>query len=285
MASKRLKKKRQKALLQQQVKAQAKLLNIKEKEIKRSSFSSLQTLAQKAEKVQKETHRKKRADSRKQTRLKKQKYLESLGIDVWKLRIKDIDKVKIKDIESKKVNEKTYPHLFNQHNFDFDKVYILPEGKHFFFAYRDFAGERSFEEILSDYEGLPINVLLSRLENIVRLKPSYQKGVRGTSSGSAGEYKFQCADKSTIQMFNRETYNQNRRKSKRKRHQGQNRGFQVLKSGRNISIDKVTPRRLLEVANAIMHNVTEIDRQTFYRNFYSAVSRTMPDFAEILPKP
>ena len=284
MASKRQKKKQQKALLQRQVKAQAKLLNIDEKQIKKSSFSTLQTLSQKAEKVQKQTHRKRRSDSRKQTRLKKQKYLESLGIDIWKLRVKDIDSVKIKDIEKRIVNSSNYPHLFKD-SFDFDKVYHLPDNKHFFFAFRDFAGERSLEEILSEYEGLPIDTLLQRLEHIVNMAPTYQKGVRGTSSGSAGEYKFQCADRGTIQMFNRETYNQNRRKPKRKKHGGQKQGFQVLKSGRNISIDKVTPRRLLEVVNAFMYNVTEIDRQSFYRNFYSAVSRTMPDFAEILPKP
>lgn len=284
MASRRQKKKQQKRLLQMQVKANKQILNISEKEVQRASFNTLKTLTEKAEKVQKERYRKRRADSRKNTRLKKQKYLESLGVDVWKLRVKDIDSIKIKDIENRRVNSENYPDIFKGF-FDYDKLYILPENQHFFFAYRDFAGERSLEEILSDYENLSIEQLLNRLESIVNLPASYQKGISGSSSGSAGDYKFQCADRKTIQMFNRETYNQNRRKTKRKKHQGQYKGFQVLKSGRNISIDKVTPRRLLIVANAIMHNVTEIDRKTFYQNFYTAVSKTMPDFAKQIPKP
>lgn len=284
MASKRQKKKQQKRLLQQQVKAQSKLLNINEKQVEKASYSTLKTLSEKAEKVQHKQRKQKRANSRRNTRLKKQKYLESIGIDVWKLKVKDIDSVKIKDIEERRVNSSNYPDLFKG-VFDYDKVYILPDNQHFFFAYRDFAGERSFEEILSQYENLPVDVLLNRLESIVNLPASYQKGISGSSSGSAGDYKFQCADRKTIQMFNRETYNQNRRKTKRKKHGGQYKGYQVLKSGRNISIDKVTPRRLLVVANAIMHNVTELDRRTFYQNFYTAVSKTMPDFAKQLPKP
>ena len=282
MASKRLKKKQQKRAMQKRVQAQSKVLNIDEKQVKKASYSTLKTLSEQAEKVQQQ--RQKKADSRRNTRLKKQKYLESLGIDVWTLRVKDIDSVKIKDIETRNVNSVNYPDLFKQ-AFDYDKLYVLPDNKHFFFAYRDFAGERSFEEILSDYEHLSIEQLLNRLDSIVHLPASYQKGISGSSSGSAGDYKFQMANRATIQMFNRETYNENRRKSKRKKHKGQYKGYQVLKSGRNISIDKVTPRRLLVVANAIMYNVTELDRKTFYQNFYTAVSKTMPDFVKQLPKP
>lgn len=290
MASKRLKKKKQKALLQKQVKAQAKLLNLSEKEVKRSSFNTLQTLTQKAEKVQTETRRKKRADSRKQTRIKKQKYLESLGIDVWKLRVKDIDKVKIKDIESRKVNSKNYPHLFKE-TFDFNKEYSL-HGEKMFFAFRDFAGETSLETILSQYENLSDTVLLERLKQIVKQKPTYRRGNRKQgiaprgSSGSAGDYRFMCADSKTVSMFNLGTYSKNKKKTKRKTHGGSQKGFQILQNenGKN-SFDTVTPHSMLVIMNAFIHNITEDDRVTFYKNVYTAIRKHMPDFAEILPKP
>lgn len=281
MANKRQRKKIEKKRLQQKVTARAESLKIRKEEVNRYSYSTLQTLSQKADKLQQNKRNKEKRHE------KKKSFLQSLGVDTSKLRKKDIDSIKVKDIEAKKVNEKSYPELFGRYEFDFDKIYTLPDGKHFFFAFRDFSGERSFDEILNDFEGLPISTLLNRLESIVAKPMTYSKskGISGGSSGVAGDYKFQFASKEVINLFNRETYNQNRRKSKRKRHTGANSGYQVLKSGRNISIDKVTPRRLLEVANAIMYNITEIDRQSFYRNFYSAVKRSIPDFAEYLPMP
>ena len=279
MANKRQRKKQEKKLLQNKVTAQADTLKIRHSEVKKKSYNTLQTLSHKADKIQKNR------ENRERLHTKKKSFLQSLGIDTSKLTKKDINRIKVKDIENKRVNETTYPGLFDTYDFDFDKVYTFPDGKNLFFAFRDFSGERSFEDILADYHGMPISTLLNRLNSIVERPASYIKGVSGTSSGASGEYKFQYASKNVIQLFNRENYNQNRRKPKRKRHTGAHKGFQVLKSGRSISIDKATPRRLLEVANAIMYNITEVDRQSFYRNFYAAMKSAIPEFAELLPKP
>lgn len=288
MANRRQKKKQQKRILQQQVKSQAKLLNLSEKQIEKVTFSTLKTLSEKAEKVQHKERKRKKADSRRSTRLKKQKYLESLGIDVWTLRLKDIDSVKIKDIESKQVNSKNYPHLF-KNAFDFNKVYTLKNNERMYFAFRDFAGETSLEEILSLFYNLSDVQLLERLKSIVGLKPTYRKKGSKTkhlSSGKAGDYKYICANQTVIELFHKDNYNYNRRKKINiRKHQGQYKGFQVLKSGARNSLDKFTPHNMLILLNAFMYNITELDRDTFYKNVYRDLCKHAPDFAEILPKP
>ena len=282
-AQKKAEQEKQKRLLLRKVKANKEVLKVSDEQIEKASLRSLKSLSNKAVKIQAENRKKRRRENLQKNRTFKASVLKALGIDTVGLSVKQIDKVKLKDIETRQVTPENYPSLF--YNIDFNKVYKLPKNKNFYFAFRDYAGERSFNDILSDYEKLSDNELMERLESIVSLPATYKKGVAGTSSGAAGDYKFQTASARTIMMFNHDKDEQNKRKTKRKKHLGSYKGFQVLRSGGTFVISEVTPHRLLVVANALMYNITELDRMTFYRNFYKAVNDAIPRLGKILPKP
>lgn len=275
MANKRQRKKQHKKQLEKKIVT----LNIPEKEIKQYSYNTLVSIAEKEEK------KKKNKQQRLARRNKKIKALHDKGLNPFDFSVKEIDSIKIKDVEKGNFNKGNYPAFFDKKltTFDFNTPYKLKNGERMYFAFRDFSGEMDFNEILKEFSNMTDTQLLDRLEQIATLRPSYKKG-SNNSNGSAGDYKFLCQDQEDIETMSMEVYNTNRRK-KTKEHTGDYKGFQVLKNGRRVSYDTVTPRKLMIVANAIMHNVTELDRLAFYESFYSSVSRHIPDFAELLPNP
>lgn len=213
---------------------------------------------------------------------------------------KKIDSIKLSDLENGRVNRENYPWLFINSSFDFDKIYTFKNNNRMFVAFRDYQGELDIADALSEFSRYNEGALIDFLENIVNTPQSYQKGVSGSSSGKAGGYKFMVAPQEVIEMFNKETYNETKkdkrflknqntakakRKNKRQHYKGDNVGFQILKDGKRVSFDKVTPRNLLVMANAIMHNVTEKDRADFYSRFYDDITKNIPEMGEILPKP
>jgi len=300
--AKKQEKKKQELLLkeslQRQIKKQTKKSEINVNDLQKRSLRSLERLAQKTKKIQSE-RRKKQRDN---LRTWKGEELRKLGLSLEGVTLTEIDRIKVKDIESGNISKHTYPNLYGKSSkekpFDFDKEYSLGADR-MFFAFRDFAGENSLDDIMKQYEKLSNTQLLKRLNEIVKKKATYKKGRkikqkdggyktiggRG-SSGSAGEYRFMCASASTVSIFNLATYSTNRKKTKRKKHVGAYKGFQILQNddGKN-SFSNVTPRGLLVIMNAFMHNITEDDRVTFYKNVYTAIKKHMPDFAEILPEP
>ena len=275
MASRRQRKKQEKKRLQSQVIQ----YGYSPKQAEQLTYNSLLNISRKEE--QKQQKRKRKKDTRNALRRRKAEYLVSHGISLEGLTLKQIDAIKVKDIEQ---GVKPIRSGDKIGYFDFDKVYTLKNEKRFYFAFRDYAGETSLEEILHDFSRLNNKQLMERLESIVALPTSYKKGV-SASSGKAGDYKFLSATQDVISVFNEETRKKNKKKSKRKRHDGGYKGFQVLKSGARVSFDKVTPRNLLIVANAFMYNITELERKNFYNRFYDEVTQHLPDFAEMLPKP
>ena len=287
MAKKRQRKKQIKKTLQQQAKSILK--DTQEKNIKNYSYNTLLTITQNYEKAHQRRQRQKK--QKQELRNRKKAYLESLGLKPFELKLKDIDSVKVKDMDQGAVTRYNYPHLFGVKsikNFDFQKRYKLKNDERFYFAFRDYAGETSFEEALAQFSHLSNEQLLVRLEKIVRTPPSYSRG-KSASSGKAGDFKFMSAKQNVLRLLNQDTYNQNRRKGKKKSHmkfhEGQYTGFQVLKNRHRNSFDEVTPRGLLVIANALLHNITELDRMAFYQNFYVAVRKHVPDMIEFLPRP
>lgn len=235
---------------------------------------------------------------------KKRLYLDSIGVDGVLQRgvfsDKKIDSIKLSDIENNTVSRKKYPWLYKSSSFDFDKEYTFKNDYRMFVAFRDYQGELDIEKELHTLDKYSSDELLDFLQNIVNTPSTYQKGVSGSSSGKAGSYRFMVAPQKVIETFNKDTYNESRkdkrflknqekgklkRKKKRQQYKGEKVGFQVLKDGKRVSYDRVTPRNLLIVANAIMHNVTEKDRADFYRRFYDDITKNIPDMIEILPKP
>lgn len=289
MVNKRQRKKNEKKELQRQVvqikKNQGKSTKQAKKETLKLSKNTLTSI------LQTEAKKQKAKQQKLALRHRKQQFLQEQGINPFDYTLKDIDSIKVKDMQAGLFNRENYPQFFGG-TFDFDKIYTLKNGERFYFAFRDFAGERDLETMISEYSYLSNERLLDRLTYLVNLKPAYNKSKRkkkgskaGTSNGSAGDYKFICAPQNVIQAFNSDTQKENRKKSKRKQHSGTNSGYQVLKNGRFNSFDKVTPRQLMIIMCAIMDGVTEYDRVTFYRLTYNAIKKHMPDFAEVLPTP
>lgn len=236
--------------------------------------------------------------------IKKRFALEKMGfsdaMQRGKISNKKIDSIKLSDIENGNVNRESYPWLYYNVGFDFNRVYKFKGNKRMFVAFRDYQGELDIEDALREFSGRSDAELLDFLQGIVDTPPTYQRGVSGSSSGKAGDFKFIIAPQPVIDTFNRESYNEtrrnkrvkaaadspkNRRKKKRQQYKGDNVGFQVLKNGRRVSYDEVTPYNLLVLANAIMYNVTESDRLSFYTRFYTDIVKDIPDMAEILPRP
>ena len=261
-------------------------------EVKTLTYDSLYNITQKEDK------RKKRSKAKDDLRQRKKRQLEERGINPYDFTLTKIDSIKIKDFENGNFNRKNYPKFF-EGIFDFDKIYVLKNGERMYFAFRDFAGEKSLDEILAEYEGKNPQVLLDRLKYLASLVPAYTKKRRGSrlddesgrgTNGAGGDYKYTCAKQNVITDQGKDTYQENnrlRKKPKRKEHGKQiYRGFQTLKpNGFNNSTNVVTPRRLLEVMCAFMSNITEWDRVTFYKRIYTDIKKHMPDFADLLPEP
>lgn len=286
MASKRLRKKKEKERLQRQL---VRTQKYSEKEVKKLSYNNALSI------VEKERKRQKRKAYKADLRRRKIDELEKLGYDRAQFKLSDIDKIKLSDIKDNKFNRENYPKWFGVATFDFDKIYVLKNGEVVQFAFRDFAGETNLEEIISQYVGLQPERLLDRIHELNSIRPNYSKGSKkkggGNSSGAAGDYKFLCGQKSAAVASRQETNTDNtrmRRHPKRKAHGAQNyTGYQFLKpNGHNTYSNEITPRRLLEVTCAIMANVTEWDRVNFYNRVYNdLVARHMPDLLPLLPYP
>ena len=286
MANRRIRKKKEKERAQRQL---VRTQKYSEKELRKKSYNDLLSISEKESKRQ--TRKAYKADLRR----RKIDELEKLGYDRSQFTLSEIDKIKITDIKENRFNRENYPKWFGVAGFDFDRIYTLKNGEVVQFAFRDFAGETSLEDIILQYEGLAPERLLDILANLNSIRPSYSKGAKkkggGNSSGAAGDYKFLCGDKAAAVASRSETNAENtrlRRHPKRKAHGAHNyTGYQFLKpNGHYTFTDQITPRRLLEVTCAIMANVTEWDRVNFYNRVYNdLVARHMPDLLPLLPYP
>ena len=286
MANRRIRKKKEKERAQRQL---VRTQKYSEKELRKKSYNNLLSISEK------ESKRQTRKDYKAGLRRRKIDELEKRGFDRSQFTLSEIDKIKITDIKENRFNRENYPKLFVVAGFDFDGIYTLKNGEVVQFAFRDFAGETSLEDIISQYEGLSPERLLDILSNLNSIRPTYSKGSKkkggGNSSGAAGDYKFLCGDKAAAVASRSETNAENtrlRRHPKRKAHGAQNyTGYQFLKpNGHYTFTDQITPRHLLEVTCAIMANVTEWDRVNFYNRVYNdLVARHMPDLLPLLPYP
>lgn len=277
--------------------------NIVELIISDSDPKTIQKAIKKATKAVQKKPKKSAYDTFKYRVSQKRIYLDSIGVkgalERGVFSDKKIDSIKQKDIENNNVSRENYKWLFVSDSFDFNKIYTFKNNNRMFVAFRDYQGELDISDALAQFNKYNDGALIDFLEHIVNTPASYQKGVAGSSSGRAGSYRFMVAPQEVIETFNKDTYNEtkkdkrhlksqdkkSKRKNKRQQYKGDKVGYQVLKDGQRVSFDKVTPRNLLVMANAIMHNVTEKDRVDFYRRFYDDITKNIPDMKEILPKP
>ena len=223
--------------------------------------------------------------TKKDYRHQKADFLRHLGFEPYDYTTKQIDSIKISDIRSGKFNEENYPFL---NSFDFYKPYTLVNGKRMYFAYMDYSGEVSLEDLIEGVRYKTTNQLLNELNNIVNMSPTAKPGKAGTSSGKGGEISYHCESQNLIVAFAYED-NLTTRRSKRRNLKRQKSvttaGFQILKNGSRNSFDIVTPRGLLEIAVALMYNATEISRMDFYTAFYYDCIESIPELKRYFPTP
>lgn len=236
----------------------------------------------------------KRKQKRERNLNKKKQYLLDNGVDLWGLSDSQINKIKIKDIEENNVNEYTYPKIYKNDgmlSFDFNKKYKWKNNQRLFLAYKDFQGEQSLESLLSMYANMNNIQLLTALKEIALTPMTY--GKRGdTSSGSAGEAILKVTNQKAIQGQIIRTINDNKKNRSKwdkfimehKGHKPADYQFLTDSKGRK-SQDTYTPRNLLILMNAILHNVTENNRASIYAEFYDTMLIHNEEFDAILPKP
>ena len=264
---------------------QAKLLKQGQdpKKVKKQTQKQLKTSISQTEKKQK---RKSQSDA---TYRKKTDYLLSQNIPLEGLTKTQINSIKIKDIESGNVTPNNYSFLKGR-LFDYNTVHKLKGDKRLYFAYRDYSQNHSFEECLTEFSRMSDKQLLEKFIHVAELKPTYTKRKMDkdniSSSGKAGDYLFYYSTQDNIALYNKDVWKENSKPPKKvKVHPGDYQGYQVLKSNGRVSIDEVTPRKLMEVGCAMMYNITEWNRVAFYKNYYSMIKKEIPEFAERLPKP
>lgn len=268
MANKRQKKK----LLKKQQQRYLEQRHVATRRLSNKEIQQLYHVEQ--EKAKKERQKQRKRERQKALKKEKFDYLVKQGFES--------DKIKASDLK------KSWEHIKQMSPivFDFEKTYTFKDNCRMFIAFRDYAGETNFKEMLLSLDKLSNAELLSRLKELARKALTYT-GKGSTSGGKAGDYKMMIADQTVIDLFNRETYKENHKKPKRKLQHtiGDNKGYQILKSHGRVSFNEYTPRKMLELAVAIMDNVTEMDRTGFYSRFYGEMQYHNPDFAEILPEP
>ena len=191
--------------------------------------------------------------------------------------------------------------------FDFEKVYQLPDNKKLYFSFRSLDGEFDIAEELNKYNTYTNNQLIAELRQIKEMPLTGSRMVKGKkgqnvgSSGKAGEGKTEYeSQKSLYELFaveyndNRRanTYVKNRAKSALEKgvtfqHTETDYHWQVIcqidNEGRQRAYTEISPRKLLVIANAIMHNIKEDDRKGFYDDFYVKACEVIPDMQKILP--
>lgn len=191
--------------------------------------------------------------------------------------------------------------------FNFDHVYTLPEKKKLFFSFRSLDGEFDISDELNKYNGYTNEQLIAELNQIKNMPLTGSRNVKGSkgrnigSSGKAGEATIKFDSQSSLFERYNDEYNANRRTKayiKKRSKSAEKKGvtfqhtetdyqWQVIcqkdKEGKQRAYSEISPRKLLVIANAILHNIREDDRQGFYDDFYTKVCDAIPDMKKILP--
>jgi hypothetical protein len=227
--------------------------------------------------------------------------LVSMGFKPESLTTTNLRKVKKKDIKEGKINKKNYPFLYPELKvdkkllkFDYNKVYKFPDGHGLYIAFRDFMGEKDLYNLLARYGRLSNKELLLKLQGLINQEETYNKeeykkskGRRGTSSGSAGDYQMVIADIDTIESFDNTVMGEDYASIffPKRQHTNSNARWQKLtdKDG-NVYISEFTTHKLLTLTVAIMDNITEDIRSSFYTRMYSDITYYFPELAEVLPR-
>lgn len=243
----------------------------------------------------------------------KRESLRALGFEETQLKTSYLRKIKKDDIESYKrgnydaLSIDKYPFLYVSKSFDFDRVYPIPDGMKLHFAFRALNGETDISDEINRFKNESIQSLLASLETIKNMPLTGTKNKKGSkgsnvnSSGKAGEGRIEMFGQGSLQEIYNQYRNDDRRSntfakklSKRAlekgigfQHSGIDYHWQVISQidgqGNAKAYTEISARKLLIIANAIMWNIREDTRQSFYNEWKYASIRIIPELKNILP--
>lgn len=210
----------------------------------------------------------------------------------------DMGEIKQKMVRSDKETKRLVELKIGSHGIDWDKERTF-DGRVITFAFRDLTGEMSLGAIIRDFMNMPIQDLLKALEAIVNKPKTYNRtlnkksgGADGTSSGKASEIKFITGSKNYVEKkFKKYQFDatqahvqrQNALQKKRKYKSKAQRPFRQYTTINNGCIDKMSLRKLISIATAMLNNCIEDDRDLFYMDFYDFVTEVEPKLIGIIP--
>lgn len=241
----------------------------------------------------------------------KRNVLKSLGFEDEFLKTTYLRKVKVSDIKSYRaavngfekdetgklaninaLSGEKYPFLYDTYRFNFNKIYKFPAGKGLALRFLDYTGESSVDDLMRTFHNMSNETLMAILEGIVRQPKTYNKKApnrgAGTSSGRAGTFLSSVTDEKTAQtMLNidNDKIARSRANEKKKRfHTGINSYWQTFGENGKPIITSMSGHECLVILNAVMYNVTE-DSRDMYNGLYKNITKYIPEFKKILPKP
>ena len=310
MASKRLKKKQAKQKkvqkLQQSGLSKKQVQSLKgqalEKEYKK-------IIAQEERKEKRRKSGKARRDLLKSQREEKLQIMESiLGVNRFDFQkyptARFLDSLKLDDLRAGKIKREQ---LSEFEGFDWNKLYKTPKGKKLYISFRALNGEINIQDELQRFEKYDTQTLLGFLRAIVskpQTRTKREKGKRGKSTGSsgqAGEGSIRLSSQGALGELYGKEYNDDRRSntfakllSKTAQKKGasfQHSGIdyhwqhirQIDEDGKLKAYTEISGRKLLVIGNAVLHSITERDRQGFYNDFRSYAVEIIPELDKYLP--
>lgn len=313
--SKRLRKKKQKQQQIQVIKQSGYSGNV-------NKLSSAEIQKQYTQIIQQNERKEKKRQAQKRYREKKKKQLDyertqkyfalekasGISMDRWKrIKKKKLDSMSLSDIKKGNFSIADFPELYNEKAIDFDKEYLVPDGKRVYFAFRALNGEIDISEELQRYSKYSNTELINNLKSL-KNKPltatRNKKGSKGKnigSSGKAGEGQVQLLSTNSFQSLYNENYNVNRRANthaKKLSKSAQKKGISFQHSGidyhwqyisqsfdgnRATGYSKISIRKLLVIGNAVMDNIREDDRKGWYEKYRYVCVSCITIMDKILP--
>lgn len=184
----------------------------------------------------------------------------------------------------------------------YDELHKIPGGKKLSFAFRSLNGEVDIADELERFNGWSIQELLDNINkwaHMPQTRTKRKKGRKGWntgSSGRAGEGRIDLLTPGSFKElhykydfnYNRRsnTYNKKRSKIAQARgleyqHTGSDYHWQYIsqktEDGNYKAYTEISIRKLLVIGNAIIENILESDRESFYKEFKQVCCTIIPE--------
>ncbi len=306
MAKKRLRKKQAK---KEQIK---RLQNFGITEIPKTEPERIAIISKESRKEKKRESNRKYREKQKRLESDKRKLLEIVsGVPMDKWERGTLGKLKnysLEDIQAGKVQVGSNVNKpIKSNKIIYDELYKVPGGKKLSFAFRSLSGEIDIADELERFSSWSIQELVENINKWAHkplTRTKRQKGRRGWntgSSGRAGEGRIDLLTPGSLkELHYKYDYNYNRRAktyNKKRSQLAKERGLryqhtehdyhwqyisQKTEDGNFKAYTEISIRKLLIIGNAIIENIVESDRYSFYKEFKQVACEIIPLMKSIL---